>query len=159
MQDPIQFTNNATGNFVSVTWDFGDSSVSNELNPIHVYSNEGDFIVVQTVTYPFGCIYKYTTTLRVNTGYSLMIPDGFTPNNDKINDNFAPFSKGLKEVKLEIYDTWGDMIFSEQGENLKGWDGKIKGFDAENGNYFYKVTATTFYGLLINKNAPITLIK
>jgi hypothetical protein len=40
-----------------------------------------------------------------------------------------------------------------------GWDGKINGVPAENGNYYYKVTGTTFYGAVIEKSGPFTLIK
>ena len=157
--DPIQFTNNASGDYTSVSWNFGDGSVSSELNPTHTYAREGDYIVVQTVTYPFGCVYTFKTTLVVNKGYLIMMPSGFTPNDDKINDTFVPLFKGLKDIKLEVYDTWGEMIFSEQGVTLKGWDGRLNGKDAENGNYFFKILATTFYGTTVSENAPFTLIK
>jgi gliding motility-associated-like protein len=60
---------------------------------------------------------------------------------------------------MDVYDTWGELIFTENGETLRGWDGKIKGKDSENGNYYYKVKATTFYGTFLNENGPFTLIK
>jgi hypothetical protein len=44
-----------------------------------------------------------------------------------------PVTKALKNVRLDIYDTWGSLIYSEM-EILRGWDGKIKGQNAENGN-------------------------
>jgi len=157
--DPIQFTNTATGDYVSIAWDFGDGSVSTEENPVHSYLREGDYVVVQTVTYPLGCIYKHIITLMVDKGYELMMPSGFTPNNDVINDNFSPVFKGLKSVRLDVYNTWGEMIYSEEGATLKGWDGTIKGRDVENGNYYFKVSALTFYGTAITKDGPFTLIK
>ncbi|MDP5028383.1 MAG: PKD domain-containing protein, partial [Flavobacterium sp.] len=42
--DPIQFTNMASGDFVSILWDFGDGTFSNEENPIHTYILEGDYV-------------------------------------------------------------------------------------------------------------------
>ena len=157
--DVIQFTNNATGSFTSVSWNFGDGSISNDLNPKHTYNREGNYLVVQTVTYPLGCVYKFSTTLIVNKGYLLIVPDGFTPNEDGINDTFVPVFKGLIDIKLEVYNTWGEMIFSEQGATLKGWNGKLKEKEVENGNYFFKIRATTFYGTTVSENAPFTIIK
>jgi large repetitive protein len=144
---------------VGIAWDFGDGSVSTEENPVHSYQREGDYVVVQTVTYPLGCIYKHIITLVVDKGYELMIPTGFTPNKDSINDIFGPVFRGLKSVRIDVYNTWGDMVYSEEGTTVKGWDGTVKGMDAENGNYYYRVSALTFYGTLITDDGPFTLIK
>lgn len=159
INDPIQFTNTSTGDYTSISWDFGDGSVSNEENPVHTFVKEQSYVVVQTVTYPFGCVYKKTVTLQIDKGYELMTPNGFTPNNDGINDTFKPVFKGLKSIDLNVYDTWGELIYFEKGETLRGWDGKIKGKESENGNYYFKVSGLTFYGATINLNGPFTLIK
>jgi hypothetical protein len=60
---------------------------------------------------------------------------------------------------MDIYDTWGSLVYSEEGETLKGWDGKINGVQAENGNYFCKVQSETFYNLSLETVQPFTLIK
>ena len=59
VNDPIQFTNTATGDFVSVAWNFGDGIYSTDENPIHIYTAEGSYVVTQTVTYPLGCVFTY----------------------------------------------------------------------------------------------------
>nr|WP_315191236.1 PKD domain-containing protein [uncultured Flavobacterium sp.] len=159
IQDPIQFANTATGDYETIVWDFGDGSVSNEENPIHTFVKEGNYVVTQTVAYAFGCEYKYTITLNIDKGYKLITPNGFTPNNDGINETFKPVFIGITSIQLEVYDTWGELIYTETGETLRGWDGKIKGKESENGNYYYKVKASTFYGGIINENGPFTLIK
>ncbi|MFV5697441.1 PKD domain-containing protein [Flavobacterium sp. ZT3R17] len=159
ISDPIQFTNTATADYISTAWDFGDGSVSTEENPLHSYVKEGSYVVTQTVTYAFGCIYIHTMTLLVDKGYKLMVPNGFTPNGDGINETFKPVFVGLKSLQLDVYDTWGELIFTETGETLHGWGGRVKEKESENGNYYYKVKATTFYGKIINENGPFTLIK
>jgi gliding motility-associated-like protein len=98
-------------------------------------------------------------TFNVEKGYLFVVPNAFTPNNDAINDTFRPVTKALKNVRLDIYDTWGSLIYSETGDTLKGWDGKIKEQNAENGNYYCKVSAETFYGTIVNENHPFILIK
>ena len=157
--DPIQFTNTAIGDFVNITWDFGDGNFSNEINPEHTYTKVGTYTIKQTVTYPFGCEYSSETTLVVEKGYNLIMPNAFTPNGDDLNDYFFPVFKGLNEMTLNIYDTWGSIIYSETGENIRGWDGKIKNAKAENGNYHFKFIAKTFYGREVLKEGALVLIK
>jgi len=95
----------------------------------------------------------------VEKGYSLMIPNAFTPNNDGINDSFAPVFLGLTNITLDVYDSWGSIVYSENGENIGGWKGKIKDLEAENGNYYFKLTAKTFYNHTITEKGVFTLIK
>ena len=157
--DPIQFTNTSTGDYTSIVWNFGDGTFSNEENPIHTYVQEGDYVVTLTVTYPFGCVYNHTISLRVEKGYLLVVPTAFTPNNDTLNDTFRPVTRGLKNVRLDVYDTWGSLIYSETGDVLSGWDGTIKGVKSENGNYNCKISAETFYGKIITAEETFVLIK
>ncbi|RVT74959.1 PKD domain-containing protein [Flavobacterium sufflavum] len=157
--DPILFTNLATGDFTNISWDFGDGNFSDEENPSHIYTRVGTYTIKQTVTYPFGCQYVYTTTITIEKGYSVTMPTAFSPNNDRINDSFAPVFLGFVEVTLHVYDTWGSLIYSETGENIKGWNGKVKDLDAENGNYYFKLFAKTFYNHTITQEGAFTLIK
>ncbi|MGA9638736.1 PKD domain-containing protein, partial [Flavobacterium sp.] len=159
IHDPIQFTNTATGDYINIRWDFGDGTFSTEGNPIHTFINPKEYTVTQTVTYPYGCVYEQKTTFLVEKGYVLVVPNAFTPNNDSFNDTFRPVTKALKKIRLDIYDTWGSIIYSETGDDLRGWDGKIKGVNAENGNYYCKVSGETFYNTIINVNHPFVLIK
>lgn len=157
--DPILFTNLATGDYTNISWDFGDGNFSDEENPSHIYTRVGTYTVKQIVTYPFGCKYEYNSTIKVEKGYSVEMPTAFTPNNDGTNDSFAPVFLGFVEVTLHIYDTWGSMIYSETGETIKGWNGKVKDLDAENGNYYFKMMGKTFYNHTITQEGTVTLIK
>ncbi|SHF90240.1 gliding motility-associated C-terminal domain-containing protein [Flavobacterium segetis] len=158
IEDPIQFSNTASGDFINVAWDFGDGTFSNEKNPIHIYKKEGTYVITQTVTYPFGCVYVHIITLELQKGYILIPPTAFTPNNDGINDYFAPVFLGLNDIHFDVYDTWGSLIYSESGENIRGWDGKINDKEGENGNYYFIITAKTFYGTTINDRGALVLI-
>ena len=159
INDPIQFTTTATGDFINVIWDFGDGTYSTALNPIHTFIDPKEYVVKQTVTYPFGCVYEQKVSLYFEKGYVLVVPTAFTPNSDFINETFKPVTKRLKKIRLDIYDTWGSLIYSETGDVLHGWDGKIKNQNAENGNYNCKISAETFYGTSINEESTFVLIK
>jgi gliding motility-associated-like protein len=157
--DPILFSTLATGDFTKISWDFGDGNFSDEENPKHVYTRVGTYTIKQTVTYPFGCQYVHTATVLVEKGYSLIMPNAFTPNDDGTNDSFAPVFLGFIEMTLEVFDSWGSVIYSETGQTIKGWNGKVNGLDAENGNYFFKLSAKTFYNHTIIEDGAFTLIK
>ena len=160
IDDPIQFTNLTTGSYSSFSWDFGDGSpVVNTLNPVHTYDEVGSFRVTLTVVYESGCVLKIGRTLNITLGYSLVLPNAFTPNDDGINDFMRPIHRGFTEIEMSIYDTWGALIYYEKGISLKGWDGLISGSSAENGNYILDVKGLTFYDRVIKERSSITLLK
>lgn len=159
IQDPVEFISTVTGDYESLLWDFGDGSFSAEESPFHTYFTPGSYEVTQTVTYPYGCVYVKTITLLVEEGYKLVMPDAFTPNEDGINDFFGPVFIGLNNLEISIYDTWGSLIYNESGDSIRGWDGKVKDEEAENGNYYYTFSAKTFYGNEISKQGAFVFIK
>ncbi len=63
----VQFTDNstsATGTNTGWSWDFGDGTISNLQNPVHVYTDAGNYPVSLTVTNSNGC----SSSLRI-AGY------------------------------------------------------------------------------------------
>ncbi len=159
IKDPILFTNEATGSIESIMWDFGDGNFSGEENPTHSYITPGTYTITQTVTYELGCVYTKTIQLLIEKGYSLIMPNAFTPNRDTMNDFFAPEFIGLSNMKLNIYNTWGNVIYSEMSDDIEGWNGQINDSEAENGNYYYNFSAQTFYGDTITAEGAFVLIK
>ncbi|RXR21632.1 PKD-like domain-containing protein [Flavobacterium stagni] len=159
VNDPITFTSSITGDYQNVVWDFGDGTFSNDLDPVHTYGSPGSYVVTQTVYYPFGCVYTQVITLWVEQGYFIVLPSAFTPNRDGVNDTYRPVTKRLKNVEMVIYDSWGSLIYAEKGDSLVGWDALIKNSPAENGNYYCKVTATTFTNEIIEATQTFVLIK
>jgi gliding motility-associated-like protein len=159
IKDPIEFKNTATGDFETITWNFGDGSISTEISPKHSYLKEGIYSVVQTVKYPFGCNYSYSTTIKVEKGYEVVVPNAFTPNNNRLNDTFRPVFKGLSNIKMEVFNTWGGLLYSEEGTSLQGWTGVSNGNLLPNGNYYYKIIGTTFYRDEIEYTGPFILMR
>ncbi len=117
------------------------------------------FTVTLTVVYDSGCIFTTSRELNVTKGYSLILPNAFSPNGDGINDYIRPSHKGLKDIEMSIYDTWGALIYYEKELTLKGWDGFLRGKPSENGNYIMYVKGLTFYNREIKESSPITLLK
>jgi gliding motility-associated-like protein len=161
INDPISFTNTSTGDPQGFNWDFGDGNTSTDENPIHSYVSEGTYQITLTVDYAYGCSYTVAYTIVVGRGYEIEMPNAFTPNSYGVNDTFRPVYLGMKEVKLEIYDTWGGLLYVESSttNSFVGWDGTVDGKPIENGNYIYQLTATARNDLEIQKTGPFTLIK
>ncbi|WP_170245980.1 gliding motility-associated C-terminal domain-containing protein [Tenacibaculum adriaticum] len=72
--------------------------------------------------------------------YDFFIPDGFSPNNDGVNDNyFIPYIEFFyPKYELEIFNRYGQSLF--KGDiNHPAWDGKNNGSgnDTTSGVYFY----------------------
>jgi gliding motility-associated-like protein len=158
----ITFSNESTGDVVSFSWDFGDGSpvVVGEMNPTHLFETAGSYEVALTVEYPSECCTEtYIERIEITKGYELVLPNAFTPNQDGINDTIRPLFVCMKIVQMSIYDTWGALVYFEEGTDLEGWNGFIRNQPAENGNYIMNVKALTFNGNEIIKSTPITLIK
>jgi gliding motility-associated-like protein len=76
----------------------------------------------------------------------LIIPNMITPNADGKNDDFDIQNiEAYNEVSIEIYNRWGDILFSFEGTGLeykdpaKRWDGTFNGADLPMGSYVYIV--------------------
>ncbi|GIV44879.1 MAG: hypothetical protein KatS3mg035_2002 [Bacteroidia bacterium] len=65
-----------------------------------------------------------------------------------MNDNFVPTAIGVIEYELLIYDRWGKLVFSNDGDMTKRWNGKLNntGKDCAEGVYYYRFKAKRFNG-------------
>ncbi|GAB2536883.1 gliding motility-associated C-terminal domain-containing protein [Spirosoma aerophilum] len=67
------------------------------------------------------------------------VPDAFTPNNDGQNDVLAVFLPKVTTYTLNVYNRWGDIIFSSTDINNK-WDGTYGGNPCATGDYTWVIT-------------------
>ncbi len=74
----------------------------------------------------------------INCSTIIDVPNVFTPNNDGMNDRFAPFGENYTLQEILIFNRWGQQIFTDQIP----WDGKIGGKNANSGTYFYIIKIT-----------------
>jgi gliding motility-associated-like protein len=76
----------------------------------------------------------------------IFIPNSFTPGIDQINDLFKPIVRMAKKGSFQIFDRWGELIFST--ENLdEGWDGTYQGDLVKMDVYVYRVDVTFYNGI------------
>ncbi|MDQ3073869.1 MAG: gliding motility-associated C-terminal domain-containing protein, partial [Bacteroidota bacterium] len=70
----------------------------------------------------------------------LWVPNTFSPNEDGHNDSFLCIGVGMAEYRMQVYDRWGQLIFSAESIHT-GWDGKTKGLPVPEGLYLYSIQA------------------
>ncbi len=157
--EPVSFFDETIGEAVDWTWKFGDGFDSKEVDPIHTFDAPGTYEVILSVLDASGCTSERIQTLEITEGYRIMSPTAFTPNGDGNNDFFRPKMLGLETVQFSVFNTWGEIIFSTDDIDSKGWNGMINGKPAENGNYIYKIFGISFNGLKVEREGVFALIR
>jgi len=105
-----------------------------------------------------GCKVNVKYDFFIKDFMTLYFPNTFTPNHDGINDVYYASGTIVKEFKLQIYDRWGELLFSSD-DLYKGWNGKYKGVEAKEDTYVYKAWALDYFGKAHNYAGHINLIR
>jgi len=89
----------------------------------------------------------------------IFVPNAFSPNGDGNNDFFEIKGLFLKNVRIHIYNRWGNRVFEAQ--NLtSAWDGKLPdGQVAPEGVYVFVISGTSFEDKAVNKVGSLTLFR
>lgn len=136
------------------------SSLDNpsSLNPLANPTQDTYYTLTATLN---GCTASSSVWVYTDCGI-VKVPNVFTPNNDGVNDTFEILTTYVKTYHIEIYNRWGDLVFTSDDEDTH-WDGKINGNDAEGGTYFYLLQMTGSEGeSLIDKDlerGSLTLLR
>lgn len=86
---------------------------------------------------------SYSNIAGINFAPWVYIPTAFTPNNDGLNETFAPVCYWAKTYTLSIYNRWGEKLYEGMGCG-NHWDGKALGMPAMNGVYSYNIKLTGY---------------
>lgn len=91
-----------------------------------------------------GCEDSDLITIFVEKPRLAVVPTGFTPNGDLINDRLLVHGLPGTIVKtFKIFDRWGELVFEandfEVNDVNVGWDGKTMGKDAASGVYVWQL--------------------
>ncbi|PCJ01564.1 MAG: hypothetical protein COB15_01190, partial [Flavobacteriales bacterium] len=153
-------TGSSTGADVVYSWDYGNGSGAIGPNPTTTFDGINTYDVELTVSDSNACgNATYVVTIEVFEESVILIPNIFTPNGDGQNDFFTVKGTSLESVEGEIYNRWGQKMFS--WSHIKGyWDGRtLAGSEAPDGTYFYMVKAVGMDGEEYFKKGGFTLIR
>lgn len=163
---PVVCTNTSSGG-TSYLWDFGDGGSSVQKNPQHMYTDLGDYTIILTVSNTNAC--SDTFSLKIKATSDIEFPNVFTPDpdfssggnydiNDYSNHVFFPYTAGIEDFHMMIFNRWGELIF-ETHDILVGWDGYYKGKLCQQDVYVYKATALFYDGRRVEKVGDVLLLR
>ncbi|TAE85861.1 MAG: hypothetical protein EAY81_06145 [Bacteroidetes bacterium] len=116
------------------------------------------FVVVKDFR---GCDGSDGTKVKRRCPVAVYFPNSFSPNNDGINDVYAPVGVDVESFQLKIYNRWGQLVFESDNLNHT-WDGTIKGKFVPTDTYIYTAQYTGFIHKKMqtfNTEGNITLIR
>ena len=86
-------------------------------------------------------IISESNTVQASKKIKVYIPNAFSPDGDGINDRFNIVADAIEDYRLEVYDRWGELVFTSF--DIKDqWDGYFKGKLAATDAYVYVVHVT-----------------
>jgi PKD repeat protein len=155
-------------------WSLGDGATSDSMEVIHYYKDTTSYRVTLVVITENGCtdtvskIIKGRISGRIKAS-NVLFPlkgmggryaDGIGDAGEG-DDVFTPVTEGVTEYHLEIYDRWGEQLFSQDSEvpdHVVGWTGYYRGSLCREDVYVWKASGRYANGKAFVKAGTITLI-
>lgn len=111
----------------------------------------------------FGCKALDSISVIAGNCSSIYIPNTFSPNGDGSNDYFNAVGENISSYRIDIFDRWGNPIYTSaqinsNGHEQKGWNGNEAAIDCYIWNISYHGVFhnRTFYG---SKKGIVNLIR
>jgi gliding motility-associated-like protein len=151
----VSFDNLSAGDYF--IWDFGngDSLLTDNINEdVSAIFDGEQFHTIMLTAFLNGCpaVFSYT----IETYYDselLVVPNVVSVNGDGKNDTWRVLSRNMAEMKVDIFNRWGNLIERVDGIN-DSWDPK----EVASGTYFYRLLAVGLDGELYNREGEITVL-
>jgi gliding motility-associated-like protein len=165
--DEVTCTNQSAG-AISYLWLFSDGTSYTSINPPpHLFPTIGTWTITLIATNQFGC--TETTQNNIIATSDIVFPNAFTPNSnggnggtytygDLNNDVFYPFTSGVRDYKLLIFNRWGELIFESTALNI-GWDGYYRGEICPQDVYVWKAEIIFIDGREFKDTGDVTLLR
>ncbi len=163
--DYLEATNinivNLSTNAVSYAWTFGDGGLSNTTQHSfeHLYPDTvGSYFITLIAYNQEGCPDTNTARVSFTDDYSFFIPTSFHPG-FPLNPTFGVYSNGIVEYQMDIYDRWGEHLFTTTDLSIQ-WDGaSTDGTLLKQDVYVWVMKALMKNGKKVEKNGTVFLIR
>lgn len=113
-----------------------------------------------------GCEAEDKLQVIVLKNIEILVPTGFTPNDDGRNDILLVHgkSKNIKDIEsFQIYDRWGNVVYEDYNfiinDQTRGWDGTYKGQEMNAGTYVWLMEVNFIDGTSEIFKGQTTLIR
>jgi gliding motility-associated-like protein len=146
--------------FTNYLWSPGFGLNSNSIrNPVARFTSPTDITYTVTARTAGGCIAQDDINIKVFLAADILVPNAFTPNDDKVNDVLRPILIGIKALKhFIVYNRYGQQIYFTSTPR-EGWDGRVNGMMQNTGNYVWVAEGIDYNGNTISRKGFAVLIK
>ncbi len=144
-QGRLLLTNGSIG-ATAYEWDFGTGLQSFDVDPVVNFPADGTYEISLVSFNEYGCPDTLTMDYRLMFK-GLWVPNAFSPNNPNAGVRlFKPVGINLQSYTMEVYDTWGNLLWTsieldEKGSPAEGWDGSFNGNMLPQDTYMWKAKA------------------
>lgn len=149
----------STGDIIAWWWDLDDVApgTSNSAALTATFPAEpGSYPVTLAIRSAEGCVDTVRSLVIVWASGEVEMPNVFSPNGDGHNDVFRPMDITQPLDGLDIYNRWGQLVFSTNATD-GGWDGRANGSPAPDGTYYYIVHGALSEGA--SRTGHVTLLR
>jgi len=158
----VSFTNTSTTPNAQFIWNLGITSIDTiAFQPNNqLYETQGVFPVTLIATNGNpACNDTITKYVTVEIDPYIWVPNIFSPNGDNTNEDFFVKSRGYIDLKVIIFNRWGNIINSFDGV-LGSWDGKdTSGNDVSEGTYYYFISGKRYDSEPFEANGYMMLVR
>jgi len=152
-------------------WTFEKSSSESTAPFLTRYEESTSYTLTESGGYNITCTITFTkdgdTILYESDPFNVVIsesqlscPNGFSPNDDGINDVFKITYKSIIKLDAVIFNRWGKKLYTMNLDNAsEGWDGKVNGEYVKDGAYFLQLHAVGSDGLKYDIKKVINVLK
>jgi hypothetical protein len=119
-----------------------ESDTINQIKTYKVIGTASNGVVVQS------------NTVKLEQEMKVYFPTAFSPNEDGLNDSFAPKTRFVKKFKMGVYNIWGELVFTTTELSMP-WFGD----NQPNGTYTYMAEVEDILGNSKQFRGQVTIVK
>ena len=158
---PLVVTFNNTSNGASsYIWSFGDAAntYTTSTNASYTYNSVGSYTAT-LVAINGACADTARVVILAEIPTTITVPNIFSPNGDGVNDQFFIINTGMKSMNCDIFNRWGQLLWTLTAPD-QTWDGSlINGDKAPEGTYMYILEANGLDGKTYKQQGTVTLVR
>lgn len=146
LNDNLGTFNNASSYADKYIWSLNGSYASQDKDLRYEFIDTGCYNIQLIALSNYQCADTVQHQICIDDGFTIWVPNSFSPNNDGLNDVFLPQGTGWnpETYTLEIINRWGITVF-KTGDVNNAWDGKTLGSKTINDVYIWKINITDVF--------------
>ncbi len=143
----------------SVIYNISTGDIIYDADFTYLFQDTGYYTIEQIAFTQAGCRDTASLQVYVEPYFMFYSPNAFTPNGDQNNDAFIQKGIGVKTYYLEIYNRWGEKVFTTE-DIEEGWNGyEQDGKKAKQDVYAYKTIIVDVFGETHTYSGEVYLIR